>query len=878
MGRFFRRLTYWVRRRQLERDLAEELETHRSLRQASLEESGAAPDEALQASRRAIGNVSLAVEDVHDVWAWRWLEECGRDLRHAVRLLRRSPGFTLVAVVSLGLGIGVNSAMFTVVESVLLRPLPYAEPDRLMMVYAVGSFGPIKFRDGNFTEADYVEFQKLDTFSQLAAFSEFPASVTGGGEPIRTPRAQVTATFFTLMGVQPALGRALTAADDPTADARAVVLSDALWRSRYQADPSVLGRPTIIEGIPHVIVGVMPAGFNFPAKTQLWTPVQIRPAYRSNTTVRVIGRLATGVKPGQASAVLQTTLTNLARARSATGAAIDRERVTVVDLRESMVGRVRRLLFVLLGAVGCVLLITCTNIASLLMARAAARGPEMAIRTSIGAGRARLVRQLLTESVALSFVGGALGLLLAQLTLPALLAWMPPDLLPRVDEVHLNRLVLIFTSGLCLLTGVIFGIGPALFSSREALLRPSQQRVDSGAPSEGRLRSLLIVVEIAMVLVLLVGAGLLLKSFWKLQRVNPGFRSEQVLTMSVSLPDRVYRTADQKRAFYSRLLDRLDTLPGIEHLSAVNFMPFGELLITGDFAVEGDACKPSILIVGKPSISERYFQTLGIPLHRGRAFEERDSAGAPLVAIVSEAVARACWPDQDPVGKHLSLDNPPKGQWRTVVGVVGDIRQNDLAGRPLPTLYVPFRQEPRGFFLESMTFMMHASAGPDAAAAALREQVHALDPELPVSQVQFLDERLAASIAEPRLRTGLLVVFAALALLIAIVGIHGVMSYEVVRRTAEIGIRRALGAPTSAVLWLVIGRTTTLVALGLIAGVLGAAGATQVLKTFLYAVEPFDPLTFVIVAVALATISVVASVMPARRAAQVDPMVALRCE
>jgi putative ABC transport system permease protein len=594
--------------------------------------------------------------------------------------------------------------------------------------------------------------------------------------------------------------------------------------------------------------------------------------------VRVIGRLAAGVSRGQASAELQTTLTNLARARSANGTIVDRERVTVIDLRESMVGKVRRLLLVLLGAVGCVLLIACTNIANLLMARAAARGTEMAIRTSIGAGRARLFRQLLTESIALAFAGGALGLLLAQGALPALLAWMPPDLLPRAGEVHVNRAVLIFTSGLCLVTGVIFGIGPALFSSRETVIRPSQQRAGSGTPGQSRLRSLLIVTEIALVLVLLVGAGLLLKSFWKLQRVNPGFRSEQVLTMTVSLPDRIYRTADQKRDFYIRLLDRVEALPGIEDPSAVTFMPFGELLITGDFAVEGEACTPRVLLVGKPSVSERYFQSLGIPLLRGRTFEKRDAAGAPLVAIVSEAVARACWPDQDPIGKRLSIDNPPRGQWLTVVGIVGDIRQNDLAGKPLPAFYVPFRQEPRSFFLESMTFMMRAPAGAETVAAALRGQVRALDPELPLSRIQFLDDRLAESIAEPRLRTSLLLVFAALALLLALVGIHGVMSYEVVRRTAEIGIRRALGAPTGAVLWLVVGRTTTLVALGVIAGLVGAAAATRVLATFLFAVEPFDPVTFAMVAAALATMAMLASVVPARRAARVDPMVALRCE
>jgi len=865
---------FWRRRR--DEDLEEEIRTHLAMAARDRVDRGEPPDAARAATHREFGNVALTKEITREMWGWRWLERLVQDLRYGVRMARRSPGLTAVAVLSLALGIGVNSAMFTVVESILLRPLPYAAPDRLIMVYSVGSFGPITFRDGNFTEADYVEMLKLDVFSQLAAYAAYPAAVTGGGEPVRVPRTQVTPTFFTALGVAPALGRAILPSDDATAETRAAVISDAFWRRRYQADPRVLGATTVVEGIPHVIVGVMPASFNFPPKTELWTPVQIRPTYRANTSVKLLGRLRDSVSPPQALAVLQTTLTNLARARSTTGRVVERERVSLVDLRDSLVGKVRRLLLVLLGAVGCVLLIACTNVANLLLARAASRGREMAIRTSLGAARGRLVRQLLTESVLLACAGGALGLVLAYVTLPAALSWLPPDVLPRTDEIQVNGAVLVFTFVLCVATGLVFGVSPALVSSRAQTIRSSHQRVDAGSPRDSRLRGGLVIAEVALVLVLLVCAGLLLKSVWKLQHVDPGFHPDGLVTMNIALPDRIYRTVEEKRAFYERLLDRMETVRGAADVSAVTFLPFGGLLVNGDFTIEGsERCKPPSLMVDKPSVSERYFKALGIPIVRGRPFEPRDTAAAPLVAIVSETVARTCWPGEEAIGKRLTMDDPSKGRWLTVVGVAADIRQADLSRSPVPAIYVPMRQESHSFFLNAMSFV--SRSGPNIS-SELREAVRELDPSLPVGPMQMLDDRLAGSIAEPRLRAAMLLAFGALALALALVGIHGVMSYEVVRRTAEIGIRRALGAPTAAVLRLVIGRTMRLVALGAAGGVAGALAVTRVLRTFLFGVEPFDPATFASVAGALVAVAVVASAIPARRAALVDPTVALRSE
>ncbi len=845
-------------------------------------ERGEPADEARRAARREFGNVGLIKEVTREMWGWSSLERLWQDLRYGVRLMRRNPGFTAVAILSLGLGIGANTAMFTVVESVLLRPLPYHEPDRLVMVYSVNPNGPFASKDGPFFDPDYLEFRKLASFSHISMFTGTELSLVDSGEPSRVQGAEVTASLFPLLGVQPLLGRAF-ADDEEASRAPVAVIGEALWRGRYQAAPGVIGQSVKIDGVTHTIVGVMPARFNFPADTLVWKPLHVRPDYRDNLINRVIARLAPGVTVDQARSEVEALLRNLGKSLPP-----DRrlEQASIVDLRESIVGDVRWLLVVLLGAVGCVVLIACTNVANLLMARGSGRGREMAIRSSFGASRLRLLRQLLTESVTLAIGGGLVGLVLANVTLTPLRQWVPPDMLPRIDEVHLNVMSVAFTFLLCLATSVTFGLAPALMASST---RPHgstatreiagfhQLRTGRGTTSgDRRLRGFLIVFETAMVLVLLIGAGLLLKSFWRLQHVDPGFRPDDLFTLTIALPDETYRTSQQKRQFYSSLLERLQAVPSVSNVAAINLLPFGLFGWQGDFEVEGREANPVSLIAGKPAVSEDYFRTVGIPLRRGRFFDSRDRDGSQLVAIVSDAVARACWPGRDPIGQRLMMDDRSKSRWLTVVGVVGDVRQYSLAGRQMPMIYVPIGQEQRAFFLGTMTYVMRPQESLERVGPALRENLRALDRELPVQRMAYFDRILENSVAEPRFRTGLLLTFGLLALVLALVGIHGIVSYEVARRTPELGIRRALGAGTADVVRLVVGRTAGLVAIGLATGIPVAIVATRVLKRFLFAVEPTDVVTFVLVSTGLALVALLASLLPARRAARVDPVIALR--
>jgi predicted permease len=867
-------MPWWRKRR--DDDLDVELQTHLEMAARDRVAHGERPDEAARLARREFGNVAQVKEITREMWGWGSLERFWQDFGYGLRLMRRSPGFTVSAVLSLALGIGANTAMFTVVNSVLLRPLPYRDPDRLVMVYSVGSMGSFTWNDGPFMDPDYLEFRRLSAFSSLAAFGGGEVSVNDANEPMHAQRAQVTPSLFPLLGVQAALGRVF-GDDDQASGASVVLLSDAFWRGRYLADPGVVGRVVKIEGVPHTIIGVMPAEFRFPATTDIWVPLELRPNYRGNAMNRVMGRLAPGVSAEQARMEVEALLANVQKGLRQGGGR--HARASIVDLRESMVGKVRWLLLVLLGAVGCVILIACTNVANLLMARAGGRGREMSVRASLGASRFRLVRQLLTESIGLAICGGCLGLILANASLPGLLRWVPPDMLPRSGEVRLSFEVLGFTFLLSLLTGFSFGLLPALSSSRaEAVHFDHLRAVRGTTPGERRFRGLLIVVETSLVLVLLIGAGLLLKSFWKLQHVDPGFRPDGLVAMTLLLPERWYPTREARRGFYESLLERIEALPQIADVAAVNLLPFGLMGWAGDFEVDGPANVCSDLIVAKPAVSEGYFRTMGIPLNQGRLFEKTDREGAPPVAVVSESVARACWPGRDPLGQRIRMDDHPM----TIVGVVGDVRQRSLEADPVPAIYVPLRQERRNFFLWSMTYVIRSGAiegrPGSGSAAALREQVHALDPELPIRRIADLDGILSSSIAEPRFRTALLLTFAGLALVLAVVGIYGIVSYEVVRRTAELGIRRALGARGRDVLRLVIGRAAVLVGIGVVVGIAVATTATRALKAFLYAVEPTDLMTFLLVSAGLVFVAFLATLLPARRAMTVDPVVALRHE
>ncbi len=860
------------RRSRLEGELDDELRFHLASRADDLEREGLTRGEAERRARIEFGSLPAHAEAYLAARGLRVFDELRQDALYALRTFRRSRGFTLVAVATLALGIGANSLLFTIVDCVLLRRLPYPDSDRLVMIYSKGSFGSHSWADGPIAEPDQLELRSLSAFSNVAGFGSSEATLTGDGEPARVRAAAATASLFPLLGVAPALGRVFEPGERGMA-----VLSDGLWRDRFRADPRVLGTTIVLEGEPYSVVGVMPPGFNFPAKARVWTPLHLRPDYRSNAMYKAIGRLAPDATPERALAQVEALFANIALTLPPQKRLKDAG-VVVMGLRESMVGDVRRLLFVLWGAVLFVLLIGCANMANLLMARAAARGQEMFVRTSLGAGRARLVRQLLTESAALSVIGGALGLALAHGGLPLFLRSIPPSMLPRIEEVRVDGTVLGFTLAISVMTGLLFGVVPALFCSRRETVVTQRPGGSSPARRERRLHGALIVAETALVLVLLIGAGLLAKSFWRLHNVEPGFRREGLVTLSVWLPDRNYRTVEDKRALHARLLERLHAVPELEAPSAINLLPFGSAGWQGDFEVEGQGGAPSDLTVGKPAVSPGYFRTLGIPLLKGRPFDDRDGEGAPRVTIVSDSVARHCWPGEDPLGKRLRMDSSRPDRWLTVVGVVGDVRQATLAAAPQPMIYVPLQQEWRGFFLGPMAFVARARATPEAVATALRAQLRAVDPELPAQRIDMLDALLSDSLAPPRFRSGLLLAFGLLALLLALVGVYGVMAYEVARRTGEIGIRRALGADTGAILGLVVGRTGALVSAGVALGLLGALALTRTLESFLYAVRPLDLGTFAVVTVVLVAASLLASVLPARRAARVDPAVALRCE
>jgi predicted permease len=867
--------TFWRRHRR-ERELDEEIRSHQAMAARDKVERGDTPGDAGAAATREFGNVLRVKEITREMWGWGRLETWWQDLAYGVRVMRRNAGFTIVALVSLALGIGANATMFTVVSSVLLKPLPFRQSDRLVMVYSIGSMGRFTWDDGPLFDPEYLELHRITAFSDVAAFGGGQASLVDASEPVHVKRVEATASLFPLLAVQASRGRVFSE-QDQASGASVVVLSDALWRGRYQADPGVIGRVVKIEGVPHTVVGVLPAGLEFPAGTDVWTPLSPRPGYRGNAYNRVIARLSPGASRDQARTEVEALLSILSQGLPDGRHA---DRVSIVDVRESMVGKVRWLLLVLLGAVGCIILIACTNLANLLMARAGGRAQEMSIRLSIGAGRPRLIRQLLTESVTLAVCGGALGMFLAATALPILLQWVPPDMLPRRGEVRLNWIVFGLTFVLSVVTGLTFGLLPALSASRATASQFRHLRSTRGTPTgDRRLNGLLVVTETALVLVLLVGAGLLLKSFWKLQHVDPGFRSEGLLTMTMLLPDRAYESSEAKREFNVRALERLQARPELGEVAAVNLLPFGLMRWGGDFQAEGADSSAASLIVAKPAVSENYFRTLGIPLKAGRFFESGDREGAPLVTIVSESVARASWPGRDPLGRRILMDDNTRNRWLTVVGVVGDVRQGSLEETPVPAIYVPLRQERRGFFLATMTYVMRPRAGAErVAAAGLREEVRALDPELPILRIARLDEILFMSMAEPRFRTTVLLIFAGLALVLAAVGIYGVVSYEVARRTGEVGIRRALGARSGDVIRLVIGRTAVLVSIGIAVGLAIAGATSRALASFLFAVEPTDAVTFAFVSAALCAVALVAALVPARRALAVDPVVALRYE
>jgi putative ABC transport system permease protein len=807
----------------------------------------------------------------------RAMEALIQDVRYALRLLLKRPGFTLVAALALALGVGANTAIFSVVNAVLLKALPYPDSEQLVWFWEVQP----QLEQAPFSPADFLDYQSQNnSFAEVAASRPMSFNLTGGERPERLNANIVTANFFDVLRVQPVQGRAF-AADDGQAGARRVaVVSYGFWQSHSAGDADFVGRTLTLNNEPVTVIGVMPQDFKFGGDTELWVnPRQVVPepfssftddvlAVRGMHYLRVVGRLKPGVTLTQAQADIDAIVARLQQQYHSNHS------VHLVALHEAIIGNLRPALVVLMVAVGLVLLVACANVANLLLARATARYREMAIRTALGAGRARIVRQLLTESLLLALLGGALGLVLGWWGVDLLVAVSPPDT-PRLAEIGIDRNVFFFTLILSMATGFIFGLAPALQASKANLneaLKEGGRTAD--ASRRNRVRSLLVVAEVALSLVVLVGAGLLAKSFVRVLDVAPGFNPANLLTASLSLPGKKYERQSQINAFCKQLIERLEALPGVEGVAIANDIPFmGDDTSTYPTVEGREATRDEDrFLLGQHAVSTGYFKALGVRLLSGREFSAADSADATPVAIINETAARKLWPDEDPLGKRFRLGDA-RSPWLQVVGVVGDVKHNGLESESSLEAYAPFAQMAYPYFS-----VMLRAGNAASFAEAIRQEVQGVDNDQPVHDVMMMEAILSRSEAPRRLAMALFVLFGGVAMLLAAVGIYGVMSYSVTQRTHEIGVRMALGAGRRDVLRLIVGQGMRLALVGVSAGLLAAVAATRLMKSLLFAVSATDAATFVMVAAALTLVALGACFVPALRATRVDPMVALRYE
>jgi putative ABC transport system permease protein len=800
-----------------------------------------------------------------------------QDLRYGVRMLLKHPGFTLIAVCTLALGIGANTAIFSVVNAVLIRPLPFAEPERLVWLWGSTPNGQ---RRAAVSPLDFTDYRAQNqSFEQLAAAIGVPVSfiLTGSGEAERLRAGVVTGNYFQALGVQAALGRTFQLENEQAGRERVVVLSHSLWQQRFGGDPTIVGRQLTLDNKSFEIVGVMPAGFRLPEHAEVWTPLSfdLVPEMRQRKAhfLRPIGKLKAGVTLAQAQADIDRIAGQLAAEFPDSNKGWS---MFLVPLRERLTGNIRPTLLLLLSAVGFVLLIACANVANLLLVRAAARQKEITIRLALGAGRWRILRQMLTEGVLLALVGALLGVLLAAWGIDLLMLFSAGNL-PSTAQVKIDGFVLAFTLGLSLLTGVLFGLVPALhslkFNLNEALKEGGRSAGDSAGRS--RVRSLLVVLESAVAVILLVGAGLLLRSFVLLQNVNPGFDAQNVLTARLDLSREKYSTPEKASLFFSQLERRLAALPGVEAVGMVSELPLSGQPNDAPFRVEGrPTAKPEDLYdADARTVNQHYLQAMRIPLLGGRGFTEQEVQQSAPVAIVSAALVREVFPTETPLGKRIVLDY--SNQAFEIIGIVGDIHHRSLEQAPFPAVYFPSYE--RSF----VNLTLRTATEPLSLAVAVRQQVQALDPDQPVANLKAMTQWQAESIADSRYRTILLGLFATVALLLAAIGLYGVMSYAVTQRTNEIGIRMALGAAPRDVLKLILRQGLTLTIIGVFLGLAGALVLTKVLgslTTMLYGVSAADPLTFSAIPLLLFLVAFLACYLPARRATRLDPLLALRCE
>jgi len=889
LGRLKRRLRALLHKRAMERELDEELRYHLEREIERNLADGMNSEEARFAALRSFGGVEQAKEQCREARGVRLIEDLWKDLRYGARMLLKQPGFTLVAVVTLALGIGVNTAIFSVVNGVLLKSLPFPEPERLVVLSETSKDVP----DMSVAYPNYLDWRAQQTvFENMAARMPAGGVLTGDGEAERITGRWVTASFFPTLGVHPQVGRFFTDEEDRPGAERVIVLNNGLWQRRFGGDPQVIGRVLQYNSESWTIIGVMPAAFDFYGQNNLnndfFIPLNRLSDHeymldRSSHPIEVTARLRPGVRLEQGSTELRAIAARLSvqfpESNSGNG-------VNLRLLLDDYVGDVRPALLMLTVAVALVLLIACANIANLLLARAAARQREIALRMALGAGRWRIVRQLLTESLFLAIAGGTLGLLLGAWGV-SLLVKLDPEGLPRVENISLDGRALGFTLLVTLLTGIVFGLVPALATSKANLndaLKEGSLR-SSGGASGWRLRATLVVGQVALSLMLLVGSGLLVKSFWQLMQVDPGFDAQGVLTLRLRLPDAKYREAAQTTAFLKEVSRRVEALPGVQGVSVTTGFPFGRAGENG-YWVEGDPepRRPGDWAVANTqSVDENYHKSLGITLLNGRYFAARDTVDSPQVAIVDDEFVGRHFPNSSPgdvLGKRLRFGGEGE-PWREIVGVVRHVRQNNLDEESHPGIYRPWTQiNPKSVadFTRAMDLVVKTSGKPLNLVAPIRREVQAVDKNQPLGNVRTLEDLMARSIAPRRFSLLLLGVFAGIALLLGAVGLYGVLSYVVTQRTREIGIRIALGARTRDVLNLVIKYGMTMALTGVAVGLVAAFALTRLMQSLLFEVSATDPLTFVLIALLLLAVALLACYLPARRAAKVDPLIALRHE